>query len=477
MSTSDCRDNTMSNASAKAAEAFDRALELAASYFLDPVAAIDETLREEPEFAMGHCLKAGLAMLSTERSALPMLAQAVEAVERLETRANERERAHAAAARVWLDGDFSRSLELYGKILLDHPRDLLALLVAHVGDFLLGSSQMLRDRPAQIVERWDAGVPGYGYVLGMYAFGLEETGLYARAEDTGLRALEQNPRDPWAVHAVAHVLEMQGRVQEGVDWLARRAPDWAPHNGLSFHNYWHLALFHLELGDVDRALAIYDAHIRPRPTRIAYENVDASALLWRLSLRGVATGQRFVELASDWEASEERGHYAFNDAHAALSYMGAGREELAVRAMDELEQSANGGGTNAMMARDVGLPFARAIHAFGLGRYGECLDLLMPIRTRVQRFGGSHAQRDIVHLTLVEAAVRAGRARLAQALAAERTELKPSSPFNWRLASRAHSLAGDAIAAARADRNAEIGEKSQRSRALALRGRIADRAG
>jgi len=477
MSITDCRDNTMSNASAKAAETFDRALGLAASYFLDPVAAIDEALREEPEFAMGHCLKAGLALLSTEKSALPMLADAVAAVERLGTRANERERAHAAAARVWLEGDFSRSIELYGKILLDHPRDLLALWIAHVGDFLLGSSQMLRDRPAQLVERWDASVPGYGYVLGMYAFGLEETGLYARAEDTGQRALEHDPRDPWAVHAVAHVLEMQGRVQEGIDWLARRAPDWAPHNGLAFHNYWHLALFHLELGDVDRAFAIYDEHIRPRPTRIAYENVDASALLWRLELRGAATGERFAELASDWEASEERGHYAFNDVHAVLAFMGAARPELALRGITELERSANGNGTNAMMARDVGVPLARAIHAFGAGRYDECLDLLLPIRTRVQRFGGSHAQRDVVHLTLVEAALRAGRARLAQALSAERTELKPSSPCNWLLASRAHTLAGDAVAAARAERNAEIGEKSQRSRALALRGRIAGRVG
>lgn len=477
MSTTDCRDNSMSNASAKTAETFDRALDLAASYFLDPVAAIDEALREEPEFAMGHCLKAGLALLSTERSASPMLAESVEAVERLGARANDRERAHAAAARAWLEGDFSRSIELYGKILLDHPRDLLALLVAHVGDFLLGSSQMLRDRPAQIVERWDESVPGYGYLLGMYAFGLEETALYARAEDVGQRALEQNPRDPWAVHAVTHVLEMQGRVQEGIDWLTRRAPDWAPHNGLSFHNYWHLALCHLELGEVGRALAIYDRHIRPRPTRIAYENVDASALLWRLLLRGAPTGRRFAELSSDWEASEERGHYAFNDVHAVLSFTGAGRPELAVSAIAELERSANGGGTNAMMARDVGVPLARAIHAFGVGRYDECLDLLLPIRTRVQRFGGSHAQRDVVHLTLVEAAVRAGRSSLAQALVAERTELKPSSPFNWLLASRAHSLAGDAVAAARAERNAEIGEKSQRSRALSLRGRIVDRVG
>jgi hypothetical protein len=126
-----------------------------------------------------------------------------------------------------------------------------------------------------------------------------------------------------------------------------------------------------------------------------------------------------------------------------------------------------------MMAREVGLPVARAIHAFGVGRYDECVEGLLPVRTRVHRFGGSHAQRDIVHLTLVEAAVRAGKGRLAQALAAERTELKPSSPFNWLLSARAHALAGDSVARARAERNADVGEKSQRGKALALRGRAA----
>jgi tetratricopeptide (TPR) repeat protein len=473
MSTSDCRNQAMSTNSSKAASAYDRALELTASYFLDPLAVIDEALREEPDFVMGHCLKAGLAVMSTERGALPILSEAVEAVARLSSRANERELAHARAARAWLAGEFSRSVELYGEILLEHPRDLLALQVAHIGDFLLGSSQMLRERPAQVMEHWDASVPGYGYVLGMYAFGLEETALYSRAEDMGHRALAQNPRDPWAVHAVTHVLEMQGRIQEGIDFLTTRAPDWAPHNGLSFHNHWHLALFHLELGEADRALAIYDAHIRPKPTRVAYENVDAAALLWRLHLRGVPTGDRFQPLADDWDASEERGHYAFNDVHAMIAFTGAGRTELGLRAIAELERRTQGIGTNAMMARDVGLPLSRAIHAFGLGRYTECVELLLPIRTQVSRFGGSHAQRDLVHLTLVEAALRAGNVGLSRALCAERTELKPSSPFNFLLAARAQRLAGDDLAASRAQRSAELGEKAQRSRASGLRGRRA----
>jgi tetratricopeptide (TPR) repeat protein len=385
-------------------------------------------------------LKAGLAVMSSERAARPMLADSLAALDRLSGRANARERAHAAAARAWLDGDFARSIRLYGDILLDHPRDLLALQVAHVGDFLLGASQMLRDRVAQVLPHWDGSVPGVGYVQGMYAFGLEETALYGRAEEIGLSALSRNRRDPWAVHAVAHVMEMQGRTEEGVDWLTARAEDWAPGNGLAVHLWWHVALFQLELGQPERALDVYDHQIRPRPSRIAYENVDASSLLWRLAVRGVEVGDRWQALADDWAAMAEHGHYAFNDVHAVMAYAGAGRTESAARTLAAMEARIDGGGTNAAMTGEVGLPLARALLAFWQGKYDACIETLAGIRTIAHRFGGSHAQRDLLHLTLIEATLRSGRKNLAVALASERTQLKPTSPFNRLLARRAASL-------------------------------------
>lgn len=447
MTLTDCRGVPLSTTSPTTLARYERAVELGVSYFIDPLAVIDEALREEPDFVSGHCFKAGMALMSTEKGALAMLADSVGALERLAGHANAREWAHAAAARAWLEGDFARSIRLYGDILLDHPRDLLALQVAHIGDFLLGASQMLRDRVAQVLPHWSPGVPGFGYVLGMHAFGLEETGLYPRAEETGLRALEMNPRDPWAVHAVVHVREMEGRSQEGIDWLGARTQDWAPGNGFAFHIWWHIALYHLDLGQPAHALALYDQQIRPRPTRIAYENVDASALLWRLALRGAEVGDRWQALADDWEASGEEAHYAFNDVHALLAFIGAGRHAAAARIIAAMEHRLDGGGTNVMMTRDVGLPLARGLVAFSRGDYDECIERLVDIRTIAHRFGGSHAQRDIVHLTLVEAALRGGRGRLAAALAAERTALKPESPFNRLLAARAATLASETVRA------------------------------
>jgi tetratricopeptide (TPR) repeat protein len=450
MTLHDSRGNAVSTRRPDSLEQLERATTLTASYFVDPLAVINGALEADPAFAAGHCLRAALAVMSTERGALPMLAESVEAVEALGALANERERRHAAAARAWLEGDFARSLRRYGDIVVDHPRDLLALQAAHVGDFFLGQSTMLRDRVAQVLPHWNADVPGYGYVLGMHAFGLEETALYARAEETGRRALDHDPRDPWAVHAVAHVMEMQGRIADGIEWLEGRVADWSVDNGLAYHNWWHLALYHLDLGEHARVLELYDTRIRPAQNPVALEMVDASAMLWRLLLRGIDVGNRFAPLADTWQPLSLDGYYAFNDAHATMALVGAGRWDAVDAVIESLSKAANGSGTNAMMSRDVGLPLARAFAAFGRGQYDAAIGDLQDLRAHANRFGGSHAQRDIVHLTLVEAALRAGRASLARAVAAERTSAKRSSPFNWQLMARAASIAGLRDEAARA---------------------------
>ena len=457
----DARGCPTSAPSSGSLQQYEQALELSASYRLDPLATIQKAIDADPAFAMGHALRAGLAVMATDRGAVPMLQESVEAIEALGRRAVDRERAHAAAARAWLEGDFAGSIHRYGEILLDHPQDLLALQVAHVGDFFLGASSMLRDRVAQVLPTWDSSTPGYGYVLGMYAFGLEETALYSRAEDIGRRALDANRRDAWAVHAVTHVMEMQGRLRDGVEWLTTRENDWSVNNGFAFHNWWHLALFNLESGNYARVLELYDQRIRATPSEIPLEMIDATALLWRLELRSANVGDRWQKLAASWEPLAEHSYYAFNDAHAVMAFAAAGRGELVQRTIAAMERKAAGSDTNAMMTRDVGLPLARAVAAFAAGRYGDTIALLQPIRTIANRFGGSHAQRDLIHLTLVEASLRARHNRLARALIAERTQLKPSSPFNWQLTARSMDLNGDTAGAARALESAEARTKAQ----------------
>jgi tetratricopeptide (TPR) repeat protein len=446
----------LSNGTPQSLERYERAVDLTASYFVDPLAEINEVLAAEPGFAAGHALRAALAVMSTEFGAVPMLRESVEAIEALGDRANDRERAHAEAARAWLSGDFALAVRRYGDIVVEYPRDLLALQTAHVGDFLLGQSTLLRDRLAQVLPHWGSDAPGRGYVLGMHAFGLEETAAYARAEEVGRRALELNPRDPWAVHAVAHVMEMQGRHRDGIDWLTSREGDWAPGNGFAYHNWWHLALYHLDLGEHARVLELYDTRIRPVQNPVSMEMVDASALLWRLMLRGVDVGDRWQALADTWTPLAQDGFYTFNDVHAIMALVGAGAWADVERVLASLERVAADRGTNAMMSREVGLPLGRALASFGAGQYAAAIEDLQAVRAHANRFGGSHAQRDIVHLTLIESALRAGRGRLARALAAERTDLKPASPFNWRLTARALATLDLNVEAQRALDNARL---------------------
>jgi hypothetical protein len=294
----------------------------------------------------------------------------------------------------------------------------------------------------------------------MHAFGLEETANFERAEDVGRRALALNARDPWAVHAVQHVFEMQGRVHDGVEWLNATAPNWAD-TALSFHNWWHLALHQLELGDIPAALDVYDRLVHPKETAVALELVDASQLLARIALRGGTVGTRWEALADCWSQTAEGGFYVFNDLHALIAYAFAGREQDLKRMLTALEKSAAGGGTNAENVRAVGLPVALAIVAMAAGRPAEAVELLMPVRSRSYRIGGSHAQRDLVQLTAVGAALASGNGRLARALAAERTEQKPSSPHNWRLTARAHEVQGATAEARRASEHAELRRRAQ----------------
>jgi hypothetical protein len=294
---------------------------------------------------------------------------------------------------------------------------------------LTGKTRMLRDRIARALPAWGPGMPGYHAVLGMHAFGLEETGNYQRAEALGRKAVELESRDGWAQHAVAHVMEMQSRQREGIAWMRSDPEAWSKDSFFAVHNWWHLALYHLDLGEVDQVLALFDGPIYGSRSTVVLDMVDASALLWRLFLRGIAVGDRWNAVADNWGPIAAAGNYAFNDAHAMMAFVGAGRSRACEVVLEAQAAAMERGGDNALFTREVGHPVAKAVKAFGDGNYAETVRLLRQIRNIAHIFGGSHAQRDVLDLTLIEAAVRPGEKALAVALAAERGEVKPRSPL------------------------------------------------
>ncbi len=442
MNPTDATGHRLSGATPASADAYAQAARELLCMVDDPLASCERALAASPEMTMAHVLKAWLLLLGTEHVALPDARRACADAAALAPRvgADERERAHVAAATALAHGRWREAARRLEDLSLRWPHDTLALQVGHQLDFLRGDSRMLRDRIARVLPAWDAGVPGWHAVLGMHAFGLGETGDYAQAQAQGERSVELEPRDGWGWHAVAHVHEMRHDPRAGIAWLQPNAERWSTGSFLATHNWWHLALIHLERDDHAEVLRLYDASIGGTGSSVVVDMIDASAMLWRLALRGVDVGDRWQPLADRWAPFAEAGHYAWNDLHAMLAFVGADRPALQQQVLQAQQRAMAEDGDNAGFTREVGHPACRAVAAFGQGDFATAATLLRDIRSHNHRFGGSHAQRDLLDLTLIEAALRGGERALAVGLAAERQALRPRSPLAARLATRARSL-------------------------------------
>jgi tetratricopeptide (TPR) repeat protein len=429
------------NATTTALAGYERALTSLHASRGDALARIDEVLANAPDFVSAHCLRAAALILAGDVADRHRLGASVRAIEQQWDRASDRERRHAMAARAAVAGDERLALERYGELLADYPTDSLALQVVHALDFRLGNREMLRDRVAHVLPHWNERMPGFGYVLGMYAFGLEETGDYAQAEQLARRALQLEPEHAGATHVIAHVLEMQGRSRAGIDWLESTRHVWQNNAGFAIHNAWHLALFHVDLDESHAALAAYDRVLAPGPTSSINGLTDASALLWRLKLRGIDLRTRWRALAACWKQMPLAGQRAFHLMHAVMAFTAAGETALAEWASALLREDAATRFASAADDLKIAVPLSEALLAFCRGDYAQAVRRMNSVRSIANRCGGSLAQCDFIHLTLIEAALRSEIPLFARALAAERTARKPESLLSWWLLARAGAKA------------------------------------
>ncbi|MCU4181763.1 tetratricopeptide repeat protein [Bosea sp. BH3] len=380
------------------------------------------TLEADPDFALAHAAQ-GLMLLSLARrelvaSARGCLAKAqIAAVLRPVTR---REHMVMEALALWLDEAPCRAAERLEAILLAHPLDVLAIKLSHGIRFMLGDQAQMLASLRNVALGFGETHPLAGYVHGCYAFALEERGLYAEAERVGRRAVALSPRDAWGRHAVAHVLEMTGRVDEGVAWLGD-GRTWAHANNLRFHIVWHLALFRMEHGETAEVLRLYDEEIRAEPTDDYRDIANGAALLARLDYAGVDVGERWEELAEKAERRVHDGRLVFADLHYALSLLGAGRQDMAETIARQLVE-------DAQVHRSVERRTASrngALAAFGLiafreGDYAEASRLLGAARDGLVAIGGSHAQRDLFEQAYAESLIRSGSHQQAERILSER---------------------------------------------------------
>lgn len=392
----------------------------------DPVSTLQGAATLDPSFMLGHAAIASLFLLSGFRGDHPTVVAALEAAGAIEHSATAREKRHLAAAQAWAKGAIIQATNIWEDILLDHPTDALALRFAHDTYFYLGHSLSIRDSIARVLPAWGKDRPHHGYILGQYAFGLEESGELSKAEQIGLKAIALNPEDGWAVHAVAHVYETDSRQKQGIDFLKRSQPNWSKAQALAVHNGWHLALYLIEEGEFASVFSEYDKYVAPKlKLDSILDLVDAAALLWRLELAGADVGNRWQPVAEQWLTHAEDHVLAFNDLHIALAISRSGGAEIKEQFLTSMDRYvAEGDGDNRVFTREVGRTLIDAVFAFAAGDYRRAIDLILPVRYKVIRIGGSHAQRDLVTQTLIVAAERAGDWRLAQALLSERLAIR-----------------------------------------------------
>jgi tetratricopeptide (TPR) repeat protein len=413
----------------ESAAAFDRAI---ADYYGltgDPVGVLKSALARDPGFALGAVGIAALFMIGGFRGDHPEVMSALRVAEAAIGRSSQREQNHLAAAKAWARGEFSQAIMGWERILADRPTDALALRLVQDAYFVLGRSTAIRDCAERVLPAWGRDNPLAGFVLGLYAFGLEETGDLKRAENFGREALVRNPRDAWATHALAHVMETANRHDEGVAFLKSTRANWAPAHFMAHHNGWHLALFLIEQGRFEEVLADYDRFTAPKLADDAtLDRIDAASLLWRLELAGVDVGDRWAPVAEKWMAHVDDHLLAFNDLHCAFAAARSPDGDHTIRLSRSLDEYERHGSTeNRQVTTEVGRRLIDGALAFADGDYSRAVDAILPVRGDAVRIGGSHAQRDIVNLTLIAAAERSGQWSLARALLAERVAVRPTS--------------------------------------------------
>jgi hypothetical protein len=423
-----------------AAAYFDRGVRVFTLGCGDLLGEFDRAIEADPSFAMGHLGKAWVFALATDPGAAAFARTIVAKARDLAVDA--RARAHLAALDRVLAGEWSDASRLLDRYLMDQPQDLLAHVAGFLLDLFLGNARNLRDRPARALPRWSSDMPGYAALRGFHAFGLEETGCYERAEAESRCVADDEPTSFWAQHTVAHVMEMQGRPEDGLGWMAAREAQWStPDHLTQTHLWWHKALFHVELDQFNQALAIYDGPLTGTQRELGVSLTNASALLWRLDMLGHDVSARWATLAPIWQGHADGRCSVFCDLHALMAELGAGDDTAADRRIATMRATAAGADEAATIYREAGVPLAEGFRQFHRGAYDQSAETLFAARAATTLIGGSHAQRDIVDWTLTEAALRAGHRDMALALAYERLALRPRSAVNRAFLRRAEGVA------------------------------------
>jgi tetratricopeptide (TPR) repeat protein len=412
----------VSTPSRAAVDAYDRGVRALLGFGADTVEAFRAAVAADPEFALA---RAGLAVSLYVMEKIPEGRAEMERAVAGAASLPPREKRHVDALALWVDGRGTDAIAPMKEILAEHPGDMTLLQRLYFIYFWQGRSAEMLELTRSVV----AALGDQSYMLGYHAFALEENGRFEEALPLAERALTLNPRDAWAVHAIAHVLYERGENDRGIDALPPRIHACDHLGYFRNHLLWHLALMHLAEGRYDRVRRMFQSVFGDVPIAIGSDLQDSVSLAWRLDLYGQPDPRRWTHLGSAARGWLEMPLLLFHDLHVGMALAAAGDWAAAELQLERLR--ARGRTTRNATLPEVVVPLLEGLHAFARGEFAQAVAKIEPVEGRIVEVGGSHAQREVFHDTLLAAALRADLEERAAALLTRRLAKRPNPGRYW----------------------------------------------
>ncbi|MBW4602047.1 MAG: tetratricopeptide repeat protein [Calothrix sp. FI2-JRJ7] len=364
------------------------------TYGKEALNVVKQGLLADSTCAMLHAYAAAHFLSQENEQANSQAIRYLQAAIKYSTNITEREKLYIKAISAWAIKRIDVAIALHETITDKYPRDLISVQQGQYHYFYLGDKERLVNIAQKVLPQNEDNY----FLYGMVAFGLEQCHQYEQAEAMGRMATSYNRNDPWAHHAVAHVMEAQARIDEGIAWMESLADTWNDCNSMLYtHNWWHIALYYLERGNHQKVLQLYNTHIWGRARKDSpKDQVGAISLLLRLELRGVDVSEYWQSLAIYLLPRLHEHALAFQDLHYIYALARAGYTDWANEMRLSMYQHALS--LPSYIRRqwlEVAIPVARGLVAYANGEYSNTVINFKQVLPRLHEIGGSHAQRQL----------------------------------------------------------------------------------
>lgn len=394
------------------------------------VEVIFQGVEADPDGVLANAHAAALHLFAETADAVAQAAPFLERAQQNLDRATERECLYVRAIAAWSDREIGEALKYHEQLATRYPRDIISVQIGQYHYFNRGDSQGLLSLIQKVLP---ANLENH-YIHSMLAFGLEECRYLEAAEQAGKHATKMNRQNPWAHHAVAHVLESQGRLDEGIVWMEAVADTWESCGSFYTHNWWHIALYYLDKEDFAKVLSLYDDKIWGRATKDSVPcHLDAIALLLRLELRGINVGDRWRSL----------GNYVVNHIHDHVlplidvqfiyALVRSGHEDKAQEMLQSIKAYAETAKPDLYSTwAKVAVPLARGMLAHAVKDWSAAVADLGAAIPYLQKMGGSHVQQHLFEQVYIDALMQSGEYRQARTRIEKRARVRNQLPSIYR---------------------------------------------